>query len=141
MINLFTLPLIAQRAHTTLALDMEAGRHASEWIGRLAGGWGLKRATAQAAERALVELTELLTARSIDKLQLRSTRSEDRIELDLIWSGQPLPEPTRAMTPEDLLGDTESQEEFMVWLATRGALRFSQRASHHGCEARLVFED
>ena len=141
VLNLLTLPLVAQRAHTTLALDIEAGRHASEWIGRQAGAWGLKRATAQAAERALVELTELLTARGISQLQLRSTRSEDRVELDLTWAGEPLPEPTRVMTPEDLLGDVESQEQFMVWLATRGALRFSQRRSHQGCEARLLFDD
>jgi hypothetical protein len=141
VINLVTLPLVAQRAHISLPLDMQAGRHASEWIGRLAGSWGLKRATAQAAERAIVELTELLMGREVDKVDLRSTRSEDRIELDLIWAGTPLPQPGAAPSPEDLLGTVESQEQFMVWLATRGALRFTQRATHHGCEARLIFED
>ncbi len=29
----------------------------------------------------------------------------------------------------------------MDWLATRGALRFTQRETHAGCEARLIFED
>jgi xanthine permease XanP len=141
VMNLVTLPLVAQRAHISLLLDMQAGRHASEWIGRLAGSWGLKRATAQAAERAIVELTELLMGRHVAKLDLRSTRTEDRIELDLIWAGTPLPEPTNAPSPEDLLGTVESQEQFMVWLAIRGAHRFSQRATHAGCEARLIFED
>lgn len=141
VINLITLPLVARRAHISLPLDIQAGRHASEWIGRLAGAWGMKRATAQAAERAVVELTELLTAREIPKLELRSTRSEDRVELDLLWAGEPLPQPSGAPSPEDLLGTVESQEQFMVWLAIRGALRFSQRTTHSGCEARLIFED
>jgi len=141
VMNLVTLPLVARRAHTTLSLDIQAGRHASEWIGRLSGAWGLKRATAQAAERALVELTELLTGRGVTALDLRSIRSEDRIELELIWAGEPLPAPSRAPSPEDLLGTVESQEQFMVWLATRGALRFTQRATHGRCEARLIFED
>lgn len=140
-VNLVTLPLVPLRAQRVFGLDMAASRRARDWFAELAAEWGLKQATAVAGERALVELTELLIGRGENSVDLRSWRFEDRIALDLSWAGVPLPEPTGTPSPEDLLGTLEEQERFMVWLATRGAMRFTQRATDRGTEARLIFED
>jgi NCS2 family nucleobase:cation symporter-2 len=141
LVNLVTLPLVPKRAQLTLPLDMMAGRVAHEWIAERAAEWGLKPATAQAGERALVELTELLVGRGAPVLDLRSWHFEDRVALEMTWDGAPLPEPTTNPSPEDLLGTVEEQERFIVWLATRGAMRFTQRMTERGCEARVLFED
>ncbi len=141
LVNLVTLPLVSLRARQSLPLDAAAGRAASDWFAGLAANWGLKPATARAVERALVELTELLTGRAVAMVDIESRRSEDRVELALTWDGQPLPESATTPTPEDLLGSVETQERFVVWFATRGAQRFMQRTTARGCEARLIFED
>ncbi len=141
LINLVTLPLVARRAERSLPLDTMAARLAAEWFGTLAGSWGLKEATAQAADRALVELTELLTARAVPTLGLLAWRSEDRVGLSLRWQGERLPDRPVAASTEDLLGSVEAQERFIVWLATNGVLRFTQRTTEQACEAQLVFDD
>lgn len=139
--NLLTLPLVSLRAEKALALDLYAGRAAREWFGGLAATWGLKAATAQAGAHALTELTELLQARGVANLALTSWRAEDRVELALAWDGEKLPERTDVADPEDLLGSMAALERFAVFMATRGAQRFTQRSSARGCEARLIFED
>ncbi len=139
--NLVTLPLVARRAEQTVTLGALAGRQASDWFAGVAAAWGLKPQTARAAEHALSELAELLTERGLAKLLLSARRAEDRVEITLAWPGEALPERSRAGQAEDLLGPMEAQERFAVWLATREAQSFTQRATAEGTEARLVFED
>lgn len=139
--NLVTLPLVTQRAEKAVPLDDGAGRAVSEWVAQVAGGWALKPQTARSAERALVDLAELLQARGLATLSLAARQEEDRVEFTLTWQGSPLPPRARALDPEDLFGDRETQERFLVAMATREAQAFSQRTTPRGCEARLAFDD
>jgi NCS2 family nucleobase:cation symporter-2 len=141
LLNLLTLPLVSLRAKRSLALDLYSGRTASEWFAEIAATWGLKPSTARVAEQALSELAELLHARGVEALELTSARSEDRVELSLAWDGRPLPERTNTPNPLDLLGTSDAQERFAVFMATRGVQRFTQRTSARGCEVRLILED
>jgi xanthine permease XanP len=138
--NLVTLPLVTKRAERVLALDAGASATASEWAAGVARGWGLKPQTGRALERATVELAELLATRGTEEVSLSARLGEDRVELGLAWQGAPLPERGQA-SAEDLLGDDVQVERAMLWMATREALGFSQRATAAGQEARLVFED
>jgi NCS2 family nucleobase:cation symporter-2 len=139
--NLATLPLVTRSAERRVALDAMAGRATSEWFGTLAAGWGLKPETARQAERALIELVELLMARGTAQATLLARRLEDRVELEIAWAGEALPDRAAMGTVDDLLGSVEAQERFAVWVATRGAQRFTQRETAQGRVAQLVFED
>ena len=139
--NLVTLPLVARRAELTMAVDIQAGRRASEWFANVATNWGLKPQTAILAERALADLTDVFVMRGTQSLSRSTRRAEDRVELGLTWDGDPLPDRAASGRAEDLLGSMEAQERFVVWMATREAQRFSQRRAAGGTEARLEFED
>jgi NCS2 family nucleobase:cation symporter-2 len=141
LVNLVTLPLVGRRSDLALPLDRQAGRAVTEWFAALGGAWALKPQTARQADRALVELVELLAERGIGEVLLGARRAEDRVELLLTWTGEPLPEAAARPSAEDLLGALEQQERFAVWLATREAQRFTQRAVGTRREARLTFED
>ncbi|MBS0560693.1 MAG: hypothetical protein JSR21_11630 [Proteobacteria bacterium] len=141
LVNLVTLPLVGQRAVLTLPLDRDAGRAAGKWFDRTAAAWGLKPQTAQSVGNALGELAHLLTERGTPSVTLTARSSEDRVEVALAWQGAPLPERTGAVSHEALLGTAEDMEKFILWMATREAYDFTQRATAEGCEARLVFED
>ena len=80
-------------------------------------------------------------ARGLAALSLAARQEEDRVEFTLTWQGSPLPPRARALDPEDLFGDRETQERFLVAMATREAQSFSQRTTPRGCEARLAFDD
>lgn len=139
--NLFTLPLVSQRGELKVALGIRAGREASDWFAALAGSWGLKPQTSVAAEHALSELAELLAERGVAGVTLSARRTEDRVEIGLVWTGEPLPERSARVDAEDLLGPVEAQERFALWMATRAAQSYSQRVTADGAEARLIFED
>jgi NCS2 family nucleobase:cation symporter-2 len=139
--NLATMPLVTQRAETTLPLDAAASRAAAEWTAAAGGGWGLKPQTARLMERAIVELTEVLAGRGVGQVLLAARREEDRVELRLRWQGAALPAPrSAAPSVDDLLEGGEAHEAFAVWLATREA-GFTQRETAGEQEVRLVFED
>jgi NCS2 family nucleobase:cation symporter-2 len=141
VVNLATLPLVTRRATLSLPLDAQAGRAASDWAAKVAGNWGLKPATGRAAERALVELAELLAGRGVQRLDLVARLAEDRVEFTLAWEGDPLPPRSARPSAEDLLAEGAARDGFVLWLATREAQGFAQKATPSGQEARLVFED
>ncbi|WP_270936720.1 hypothetical protein [Falsiroseomonas oryzae] len=139
--NLVTMPLVTQRAETRLTPGAGSSLAASEWCDGIAGAWGLKPQTRRLMERALVELMEVLAERAVAKLAVQARRGEDRVELTLGWRGPPLPAAATAPKPEDLLGPAEAHHAFAVWLATREAIVFQQRATGEANEVRLAFED
>jgi NCS2 family nucleobase:cation symporter-2 len=139
--NLATMPLVTQRAAATLPAGPEAGQAASEWVSDAARRWGLRPQTERQMERALVELAEVLAERGVPQIAASARRVEDRVELTLGWRGPPLPPPAARPDAEDLLGEDGARDAFAVWLATREALSFAQRAEGDAAEARLVFED
>ncbi len=144
-VHLLTLPLVSRRARLVTAVDAGTARAVTEWFGRLGGAWGLKAGTVRAAENALTELLDLLAARRVAEVVLTATLAEDRVEIALAWSGPALADPAVRPRAEDVLGSDAAREGFAVWLATREAQGFTQRAAPgtawDGREARLVFED
>lgn len=140
LVNLATMPLVTQRAEARLS-GAQAGPEASEWVAATAGAWGLRPQTERQMERAVVELVEVLAEQGVPDVDVAARRGEDRVELLLAWQGSPLPRPSAQPGAEDLLGDAATRGALAVWLATRDALAFTQRAEADRCEARAVFED
>lgn len=141
VVNLVTLPLVTKRGELSLQLDAMASRATSDWVAKVAGNWALKPSTCRAADRALVELTELLAGRGVRQLDLSARLAEDRVEFTLAWVGDALPPRSARPDPEDLLGDDAARDGFVLWLATREAQGFAQKETPKGQEARLAFED
>lgn len=140
-VNLLTLPTVAKRSEITLALNNAAGTAANEWFANLAAAWGLKARTSLYASHSLDEIIGLLIMRSVDEVKLGARWVEDRVEIQLSWTGDPLPRGERRPRVADLIGTAEAQEGFAVWMATREAQSFTQTKSGSVCSARLVFED
>jgi len=142
-VHLVTLPLVARSASLTVMLGagMGSAREVTEWFGRVGGAWGLKAQTRRAVDHALTELADLLATRGVTDARFGATVEEDRVVVTLAWAGEALPPRSARPRAEDLLESTAAQEGFAVWLATREAQAFSQRATDTGTEARLVFED
>jgi xanthine permease XanP len=139
--NVGSLPVVPRHATLELTLDQKAPRVAGDWFSAVAASWGLKPQTARSVGMALDELAHLLTGRRTPAVRMSARRLEDRVEMALNWAGEPLPNPARSAHYEDLLGDAQAQERFMMWMATREARHFAQRTTAQGNEARLVFED
>jgi hypothetical protein len=142
LMNLFTLPMVSRRAEMVVPLDGEALTKVEKWIRELAGTWALKAQTEIAAEQSLFELTDLLTERGVETVTLGARLAEDRIEVTLTWAGAPLPDRPKAGKTSDLMHDDDAvRHGFSIWLATRQAQAFRQRAVPGGNEVWLVFED
>ncbi len=141
LVNLLTLPLMRQRAELGLALDAGAAGSARDWYGRLAGGWGIRARTEEIGQGALAEFVQLLRGRGAETLALTAIRGEDRVELRLAWAGPALPPPRARPHFADLEEGGDAMEGVMVWLATRQAQSFTQRATATGTEAMLILED
>lgn len=141
VVNLVTLPLVARRAKATLPVDPRDSRPVTEWFAAVGGSWGLKAQTVSTAEHALIEMTGLLAERGIATMSLAAQRLEDRVEVTVGWAGGRFPNPSARPHFEDMLGSDDAREAFALWLATRHAQGFVQRATAGGTEARLIFED
>ena len=141
VVNLITLPLVKRRSTLTLPLDEAAGTAVIEWFSGLGGSWGLKAQTVQAGDAALTEFVYILAARGLATCELTAMREEDHVRLRLGWSGPPLPKPTARPHYKDMLGTEDAMEGFAVWMATRHAHGFTQRALPDGTEAVLTLDD
>jgi len=141
LINLATLPLVARRAEKRITLVSGVHRQVTDWIDTVAGGWALKPQTAAAARQSIGELTEILVERGARSMVLVARLAEDRVEMTLTWTGDPLPDPPQSASAEDILGSDEARHRFAVWLATRQAQNFRQRPVGTENEMWLAFED
>jgi hypothetical protein len=94
-----------------------------------------------AAEQSLCELADLLVERGTKSLTLAARLAEDRVEITLKFAGARLPDPPKFATAQDLMGPDEERHRFSVWLATRQAQGFRQRAIGGENEVWLAFED
>jgi xanthine permease XanP len=141
LMNLFTLPMVAQRSDLSLQLDAHALPRVTDWTREIAGAWALKAQTQVAAERSLCELADLLCDRGVTTAALAGRLAEDRIEVTLSWAGAALPDPPKMASPSDLMGDRDAQDRFAVWLATRHSQGFRQRKVGALNEVWLAFED
>src|SRR5204862_7159477 len=103
LMNLFTLPMVAQRSELPLPLDKQALTRITDWTREIAGAWALRAQTQVAAEQSLCELANLLRDRGIAATTIVGRLAEDRIEVRLSWSGAALPDPPRGASPLDLV--------------------------------------
>jgi xanthine permease XanP len=141
LINAATLPMVSRRAALRLPLDARAHRAVTDWVEGMAGKWALKPQTGAALQSALYELTDLLIDRGVPSLALGARLAEDRVEFTLTYPGDPLPDPPRQASVDDLMGPDDARHRFSVWLATRQAQGFRQRQDGAQNEVWLAFED
>jgi xanthine permease XanP len=141
LVNLLTLPLVAQREALAVDLSRPIGLQVSDWLAGVAGSWGLKPQTARQADQSIGELVELLQERGVRDVTVTARSGEDRVEYSLQWRGTALPDPPETASVDDLMGDDETRHRFAMWIATRQTHSWRQRAVGDGHEAVLVFED
>ncbi len=141
LFNAVTLPMVSRRATLAVALDAAAHRKVTDWVEGVAGKWALKPQTAAAVQNAMYELTDLLIDRGVASLALEARLAEDRVELTLAYPGDPLPDPPRQASVDDLMGPDDARHRFSVWLATRQAQGFRQKQADAGNEVWIAFED
>ena len=141
LFNAATLPMVSRRAAITVPLDGRAHRAVTDWVEGVAGKWALKPQTAAALQSSLYEFTDLLIDRGVGTLALGARLAEDRVEFTLTYAGDPLPDPPRQVSVDDLMGPDDARHRFSVWLATRQAQEFRQREVGGENEVWLAFED
>jgi xanthine permease XanP len=139
--NLVTLPLVRRTETLTLPVDDAAEKTLIEWFGDLGGRWAMKSQTVHVGDLALTEFLHILMNRETPSVTITAIRAEDRVELRLVWAGNALPKPNARPHYEDLLASDESMEAFAVWMATRQAQSFSQRAVAAGTEVTVMLDD
>ena len=141
LINLVTLPLVARRAVLQVGPQALTPANPREWLAQLAASWALKHQTARAIEQAIPELLEVLEERGSPSVTVTARLAEDRVEVTLGWTGEPLPDPPRMASVDDLVESDALRQRFAVWLATRQSQGFRQRNSGPQCEVWLAFDD
>jgi len=141
VLNLLTLPLVRRRAVFEVATT---GRMQQEVVDRceaLGGAWGARRETMDRVKHCILEIGEILAGRGIGRFAVEAQLEEERIAVLLTYRGDPLPEPAARPDLDALLGPSEAQEAFAMWLATRGAASHRQRSAIKGTELQLEFHD
>lgn len=107
---------IAQKASITLVSG--AGRHEqvvealTEW-GEM---WGLKPATALNASSAVNQLLEAVADLAEGDIRLEARHDDVRLDLSVLYSGQPMAFPDRAPTADELMNDDDAMGRMAGWL-------------------------
>lgn len=137
LLYVVTAPFMTRQASFTLRLDASLPRLAEDEALRLGGAWGARRSTMEKVEHFLIEMGEVLAGRGLSSLQVQARHAEGEVSIAVRFAGPPLPAPAIAPNAAALEGETDEQEAFTLWLATREASRLERRAQ----EWRAVFED
>jgi xanthine/uracil permease len=107
---------IAQKASITLVSG--AGRHEqvedalTEW-GEM---WGLKPATALSASSAMNQLLEAVADLAEGDIRLEARHDDVRLDLSVLYSGQPMAFPDRAPTADELMNEDDAMGRMAGWL-------------------------
>lgn len=137
LLHFATAPLAVRQASFTLPLDARLPRVAEEEAVRLGGAWGAKRSTMEKVEHFWIEVGEVLAARGLTSAQAQARHAEGEVTVSVRFAGPPLPAPSAKPHVSALEGEAAEQEAFMLWLATREAIRVERREH----EWRAAFED
>lgn len=140
-VHLLTLPLVRRRERVEIPVDAEANRAIERFVERSAGGFGLRRATADSVAHAAIEVAEILAARGVARLEMEMRHADGRLLLLLRHPGQRLPLPSRMPRAEDLTGGEAAREGFAMWLAAREADRCAVRSQGGDSVLELVFSE
>ena len=107
---------IAQKASITLVSG--AGRHeqVEEALTEWGEMWGLKPATALSASSAMNQLLEAVADLAEGDIRLEARHDDVRLDLSVLYSGQPMAFPDRAPTADELMNDDDAMGRMAGWL-------------------------
>lgn len=137
ILHFATAPFMIRQASFVLPLDGSLPAVAEEQALRLGGAWGAKRSTMEKVEHFLIEMGEVLAARGLAAAQAQARHAEGEVLVTVRFAGPPLPAPATRPHVSALEGEAAEQEAFMLWLATREAVRVERREH----EWRAAFDD
>ncbi len=141
-VHVLTLPLVTRRTEAVITLDESAPRALDRFVTASAGAFGLRRATAEAAGHAAIEVGEILAARGVAQLEAEMRVADNRVRLLLRHAGAPLPRPARDPKAHDVAaGEDDAREAFAMWLAAREADACVPRALPQGSQLVLEFSE
>jgi xanthine permease XanP len=107
---------IAQKASITLVSG--AGRHeqVEEALTEWGEMWGLKPATALNASSAVNQLLEAVSDLAEGDIRLEARHDDVRLDLSVLYNGQPMAFPDRAPTADELMNDDDAMGRMAGWL-------------------------
>lgn len=140
-VHVLTLPLVTRRTEAVIPLDEGAPRALERFVTASAGAFGLRRATAEAAAHAVIEVGEILAARGVPRLEAEMRVADNRVRLVLRHAGAPLPRPARDPKAHDVAAGEDAREAFAMWLAARAADACVPRALPQGAQLVLEFSE
>ncbi|PZF75222.1 hypothetical protein DK847_19145 [Aestuariivirga litoralis] len=116
---------IAQKASVTLVTG--AGRHdqVEELLTEWGEMWGLKPATALQASSAVNQLLEAVSDLAEGDIRLEARHDDVRLDISVVYAGQPMVFPDRAPTADELLNDDDAMGRMAGWLVRNLADRAS----------------
>lgn len=116
---------IAQKATAVLASGSARHDQVEETVSEWGEMWGLKAATALHASAAVNQLLEAVEGLAEGPIRLDARHDDVRLDLSLLYTGQPMAFPDRAPTADELLNDEDAMGRMAGWLVRNLADRAS----------------
>lgn len=107
---------IAQKASVTLLPGEGRHEQVEETLTEWGEMWGLKPATALHAGSAVNQLLEAVSDLAEGDIRLDARHDDVRLDLSVLYRGQPMVFPDRAPTPDELMNDDDAMGRMAGWL-------------------------
>jgi hypothetical protein len=107
---------IAQKSTVTLVDGNTRHDQVEETLTEWGEMWGLKPATALNASGAVNQLLEAVTDLADGPIRLEARHDDVRLDLSVVYKGQPMVFPDRAPTADELLNDDDAMGRMAGWL-------------------------
>lgn len=107
---------IAQKASVTLISGPDRHDQVEDVLTEWGEMWGLKQATALHASSAVNQLLEAVSELAEGDIRLEARHDDVRLDLSVLYHGQPMSFPDRAPTGEELLNDEDAMGRMAGWL-------------------------
>jgi xanthine permease XanP len=130
---------IAQKASVTLVTGEGRHEQVEATLAEWGETWGLKAATAVHAGAAVNQLLEAVAELADGPIRLEARHDDVRLDLSLLYTGEPMMFPDRAPTAEEMLEDDHAVGRMAGWLVRNLADRasVSTRAGVTGVQLRF----
>lgn len=107
---------IAQKASITVVSGAERHEQVEEALTEWGEMWGLKPATALNASSAVNQLLEAVSDLAEGDIRLEARHDDVRLDLSVLYNGQPMAFPDRAPTADELMNDDDAMGRMAGWL-------------------------
>ena len=107
---------IAQKASVTLVSGAARHDQVEEALAEWGEMWGLKPATALHASSAVNQLLEAVSDLADGDIRLEARHDDVRLDLSVVYRGQPMVFPERAPTADELMDDDDAMGRMAGWL-------------------------